>query len=123
MIKISHTFKSNKGNRYSNIKFEHYSKNDIENLIPKDNAILISITGTASDFASISTGLYKDILQIRFSDIQKDFGKFRAFTKNQAQDILNFVDKNLTVKYVYINCERGQSRSAACHSALEKIQR
>jgi len=107
--------------RYSNIKFAHYSKNDIEQLIPEDNSILISITGTASDFANVDDSLYKDILRIRFSDIQKDFGKFRAFTKNQAKDILSFVDSNLPISYVYINCERGQSRSAACHSALEKI--
>lgn len=99
----------------------HYSKDAIEKLIPNKNSVLISITGTLGEFAKVNDSLYNSVLRIRFSDIQRDFGKFSAFKECQAKQILTFINDNIESDYVYINCEKGQSRSAALHSALERI--
>lgn len=115
MIKVSHKLKIPK------IKFAYYSKDKIEQLVPATNSILISITGTMSDFAKINDNLYKDILRLKFSDVQKDFGKFKAFTVYQAESVLDFVSKNMPINYVYINCEMGVSRSAGLLEGLVKI--
>lgn len=101
----------------------HHSKEDIENLVPDKNSILISITGTLGGFANVNDTLYNSILRIRFSDIQRDFGKFVAFKEYQASQILTFIDSNIDADHIYINCEKGQSRSVALHSALERIYR
>lgn len=106
--------------RYS-IKFSHHSKQDIETIIPEDNSILISIAGIHDEFAGIDDKYWKDILRIRFDDIQKDFGKYCAFRNYQAQEILNFVDKNIPVNHIYINCEKGISRSGGIRIGLEKV--
>jgi hypothetical protein len=107
--------------RYSGINFIYCSKDKIECVLPESNSILISIAGVNDDFANISASLYKDVLQLRFSDVTRDFGKFVAFKESQARTILNFIDKNLPVDYVYVNCEQGKSRSAGVVTALEKI--
>lgn len=107
--------------RYSAINFTYCSKDKIENTIPESNSILISIAGVNDEFAKIATHLYKDVLKLRFSDVQRDFGKFIAFKDYQAKSIIAFVDRNLPVDFVYVNCEQGKSRSAGVVTALEKI--
>jgi predicted protein tyrosine phosphatase len=107
---------------YARMSFIHYSKTEIENLgSMRVNSILISIAGLNDDFAEVDDSRFKDVLRLRFSDVTRDFGKFLAFRKNQAEQIIAFVNRNIPVDFVYINCEQGRSRSAAIHSALEKI--
>lgn len=103
------------------MRFVHCSKYQIERLIPEDNVILISIAGMTDSFAQVDDSLYKDILRLRFDDVLRDFGHFKALTEDDCYSIITFINKNSSVDYAYINCEQGISRSAGIHMTLEKL--
>lgn len=71
---------------------KYCSRQQIEKIIPEDNSILISIAGTKDRFAQIRDEDWRDVLRLRFDDIQRDVGPYRAMAETQANDILTLTD-------------------------------
>jgi predicted protein tyrosine phosphatase len=95
-----------------------------QNVIDKENLVLISIgepgreeTILTSDFVKD----FKDVLQVEFWDIEEDFSEYKIIADEQAKLIQDFIIKNKDNRFI-INCQAGISRSAAVGKAIECIK-
>ena len=118
------------------MKFKVYNRDDIHHYEEDEKHILISIDDPyAKDEIKFPKNENRlDILQLKFHDwnerdrehIEKDFPSSRAaqkmvyFTKQDAENIVQFVKKYLDVDVIICQCEAGISRSAGCAAALSK---
>lgn len=102
------------------IKIKHYSALAIKEVVPESNTILISVAGRDNDFIQVQAG-YKSILRLAFHDIKRELKGFTLFDENHAKQIINFVNNNLPIDTIYLNCEAGISRSAAIRVFLHEI--
>jgi hypothetical protein len=61
-------------------------------------------------------------LRVKFDDVIEDFGEHnRAFTQENAEEILKFCGHARPTSTIHIHCQAGQSRSAALGVALKFI--
>lgn len=102
------------------IKIKHYSALAIKEIIPEANTILISTAGRSQDFIQVQSG-YKNILRLAFHDIKRELKGFTLFDESHAKQIISFVNSNLPVDTIYVNCEAGISRSSAVRVFLHEI--
>ena len=64
----------------------------------------------------------QNFLRVKFDDVIEDFGKDNiAFTKDNAEAILNICNNAEQTSTIHIHCQAGQSRSAAVGEALKEI--
>jgi len=111
--------------------FEQYMKahgvNDA-NVENKTDVMLISILNT--DDVGDNTPYFKtnhsNVLVLKFDDVEVDlnweqdeqFYGAKAFTEEQAQLIINFINKNKDKKTCIVHCSAGISRSGAVGTLL-----
>jgi len=91
--------------------------------IPKEDAVLISITVPESSFVMYNKE-YKDVLGLKFHDIdtQSDLLGLKVISKDDVKQIYEFVNKyKNNINHIVVNCDAGQSRSAGVAAALAKI--
>lgn len=63
-----------------------------------------------------------NFLRVKFDDVLEDFGEHnRAFTQENAEEILKFCRHAQLTSTIHIHCQAGQSRSAAIGEALKSI--
>ena len=63
-----------------------------------------------------------NFLRTKFDDVIVDFGaENRAFTQENAEEILKFCKHALPTSTIHIHCQAGQSRSAGVGEALNYI--
>lgn len=63
-----------------------------------------------------------DVLNLKFSDLDKPIGDYKLFSENDAKEIIQFVEKYFDkVDFFLVHCHAGISRSAGCAAALSKI--
>lgn len=115
------------------MKFEVYSRKEVQNILPNIPYVNITICNCDMDHIIPGYNEYnKGILSLKFRDADsidkaKHFGYIdEMFTFSQAQEILNFIfDKNNQVRndieLIIVNCVMGRCRSAAIAACLSKI--
>jgi predicted protein tyrosine phosphatase len=112
------------------------SRAEARNSIPRESGCyMISIT-EPDELPPPLHSDWKDILHIKCDDIDKESGsipiirngiivshrQLLLFTKEQARDILDFVEKYKdSIDILAIHCHAGISRSVGARIALEKI--
>lgn len=88
--------------------------------LPKD-LVFISIADPGEPFIQID-GHFKDILKLKFWDVEEKYGKYCPIHETQAKKIYDFILKNKDSRFL-INCEAGISRSAGIGCAVEYLLR
>jgi len=96
---------------YTDIDF--MSERDAENLVGRDDTIVISIRSSYAEPAEISKG-FKDVLYLAFdSDYRQRAGEVR-FSEAHADQVLDFVERyESSTTRIVVNCGAGECRSAA----------
>jgi predicted protein tyrosine phosphatase len=84
---------------------------------PPPGAVLISVYDRGDGPAAIPEG-WKDVLRLRFHDTDGSLLGLDVFSLLQAQEILEFLGRNVNCEHVYVHCAAGQSRSAGIALAL-----
>ena len=79
------------------------------------NIVLISISEPfdsefVSDDKTTVIGFH-DVLEMKFWDIEEDFGRYKTLSDRQGVKLRKFIKKNKDKKFL-IHCKAGQSRSA-----------
>lgn len=83
-----------------------------ERMTPQDNMAMISIRSPRLEVL-LRPG-WKHLLILEFNDIDKKFHPWKLFDKNQAQQVIDFVESLPDeVDSLMVHCEAGISRSAA----------
>ena len=77
---------------------------------PEPNMALISVTQLGDTFIYFQPG-WEDILRIQFDDV--DTMTLRSFHPAQAEQIIEFVERNKDRDEIVVHCLAGISRSAA----------
>lgn len=102
------------------------NRDTVKHMDPEITHVIISITDPNSEDAVLNTNKNcLGVLRLSFHDIdfhladKKGF-KFQLFTRQQAREILDFVDKYQPV-LVIAQCEAGISRSAGVCASLSQI--
>ena len=106
-MKNKHSFKSKR------IRITFCSVDIAEEIVPNDSMCLISIGNNEPN--NISYEEWKHSIRLRFDDITRvEESTDKIFTTIHAKMIIDFVS-NLPkdIKYVYVHCWAGVSRSAA----------
>ena len=85
--------------------------------------IVISITGEKGPNTPMLLNNSRiGLLQLKFDDVGNIDNTYLFFTKDQAKQILEFVDKYIKgVSLIIVQCQAGLSRSVAVAAALSKI--
>jgi predicted protein tyrosine phosphatase len=83
------------------------------------DTILISIHGSRDQKARVSAP-FRDILFLRFDDLDKPLAGYRLMSEGDAQAVLDFISRNKDCKNILCQCEAGVSRSAGCAAAIIK---
>ena len=85
---------------------------------------IISITDTnKSDviFEKNDFNRIRAILKLKFDDVERDSKDLHCITKDDAEKIVNFINKNKNkVDKIIVHCEAGVSRSAGVGAAIMK---
>jgi len=93
------------------------------NLINKDNTVLISISDpdNESHNADKVSG-FDEIIQVKFWDITQDTNKNKIISADTSKMIRDFIERNVKLqKRFLVHCEAGISRSAGVGMAIECI--
>lgn len=80
---------------------------------------LISITDPDRENIQIDTSVFKDVLEIKFWDLEAPFGDYQIITKEQGKTIKDFINEN---EVFLVHCEAGISRSAGVAKAIECLK-
>lgn len=87
--------------------------------LDKQNIVLIAIHDPDTNIHSDEViKNFSDSIQMKFWDVEKDFGKYKPISKSQALKLRKFILKNKSKKFL-IHCMAGQSRSAGVACAVE----
>ena len=87
--------------------------------LDKNNLVLIAILDPDSEAHELDLiDGYKDVLQIRFWDVEEGIGKYTPITDKQGKELKEFILKNKGSKFL-IHCTAGVSRSAGVGMALD----
>ena len=85
---------------------------------------IISITDTDKAdvvFDKNETNGIKAVLKLKFDDVERDYKNEHCITKEDAENIVKFVNKNKNkVDKFIVHCEAGVSRSAGVGAAIMK---
>ena len=85
---------------------------------------IISITDTDKAdviFEKNETNGIRAILRLKFDDVERDYKNEHCITKEDAESIVKFVNKNKNkVDKFIVHCEAGVSRSAGVGAAIMK---
>jgi len=110
------------------MKFLIANRYSILHLKPEADHIVISICEPEYSFPSLPKNSNRlGLLQLKFSDLDRNSAKqigqeHMLMTKDQAKEILNFVNKYKNkVKLILCQCDGGVSRSSGTAAALSKI--
>lgn len=97
---------------YNRIDF--VSKKIAENITPNKDWIIISINEADYSIANLKDG-WLDKLVLVFDDIDSDlFEEFKIFNKDDAKNIIDFVEKYKEEgSVIIVHCHAGISRSSA----------
>ena len=95
----------------------HFSITD-DNVEERDLVAFISINDTGKD--SYFKRNHKNVLTLHFDDVDKDgetsptnYGDTKAFSEDQANEIIEFIKKNSGAEDFIVHCHAGISRSGA----------
>jgi len=85
--------------------------------------VLISITDKESDKISHDFPNCKDILRLYFYDLEETIEgyDYNVFTKEIAALVREFIEKYKQLKFIFVQCHAGISRSAGIAAALNKF--
>ena len=108
------------------MKFLTLSEKEIKSTLYnkiQDKHIVISITSEDSNEIVIPPNRDRlSQLHLKFDDVSDIDERFLYFTRGQALEILDFVEKHVNqVSLIIVQCQAGLSRSVAVASALSKI--
>ena len=108
------------------MKFLTLSEKEIKSTLYnriQDKHIVISITSEDSNEIIIPPNRDRiSQLHLKFDDVSDITEKFLFFTRAQAIEILEFVEKYINqVSLIIVQCQAGLSRSVAVAAALSKI--
>jgi predicted protein tyrosine phosphatase len=101
-----------------------------ESNVEGQNAAFISIINSDAVGTSYFNSDHSNVLRMVFDDATFDENERRAklglnelvlFTREQAQQILDFVNKNSEVETFYVHCSAGRSRSGAVGTFINDI--
>lgn len=85
---------------------------------------IISITDTDKAdviFEKNEINRIRAILKLKFDDVERDSKDLHCITKDDAEKIVNFINKNKNkVDKIIVHCEAGVSRSAGVGAAIMK---
>lgn len=85
---------------------------------------IISITDTDKAdvvFEKNETNGIRAVLKLKFDDVERDSKDLRCITKDDAEKIVKFINKNKNkVDKIIVHCEAGVSRSAGVGAAIMK---
>jgi len=99
-------------------------KDSIDN---KDKLILISISEPDHDgyddeeLTNADIIGFKDVIRIKFWDIEEDFGNYKTISDEQGLELQEFILKHIEDTFL-IHCRAGQSRSAGVGKAVECLK-
>ncbi|HEQ72487.1 MAG TPA: hypothetical protein ENN69_08360 [Spirochaetia bacterium] len=83
-------------------------------LDPAQYNVLIRVTDPKSRFIPLQhEESYRDILSLRFYDLEHDLSGLTLFNENHLEMLIEFFTKHRHCRNMVIHCDKGQSRSAA----------
>jgi len=92
-----------------------------EDVIDKANTVLIAIHDPDAQLHKPEhISGFKDVLELQFWDIEEQIGSYKPLSKEQGQNIFDFIKKNKDSKFL-VHCHAGMSRSAGVACAIECI--
>ncbi len=80
---------------------------------------LISITDPDRPDLDVDKTLFKNVLEIKFWDLEEDYCQYKTITPDQGATIRKFINEN---DIFLVHCEAGISRSAGVAKAIECIK-
>lgn len=87
---------------------------------PKNKIITISIYSSGDSPADIKCS--EKICRLNFDDVSSDSVPGTIpFSKDHADQIIDFMNKNLAAEYLLVHCDAGVSRSPAVASAIAEF--
>lgn len=79
----------------------------------KEYNVLIRVTNPKDNFVILKNeDIYRDILTLKFYDLEDEASGLHLFNENHLEKILNFFQKHKNCKNMVIHCDKGRSRSA-----------
>ena len=90
-------------------------------VIDRHNTVLIAIHDPDADNHNPEhlTG-FKDVLEIKFWDIEEQIGNYKPLSDEQGKLLFDFITKHKNSKFL-VHCHAGMSRSAGVACAIECI--
>jgi predicted protein tyrosine phosphatase len=80
---------------------------------PKKYNVMIRITNPGEDLLPLqNSNLFRDVLEIRFYDFDKEQNGLQIFDDHHADILLDFFQKHTNCENMIIHCDIGISRSA-----------
>lgn len=111
-------------------EFDIYPAREMKRIDPYRDHIIISVNEVGADPYPINTNRNtKDVIRLHFDDLEEETLSFRMaigrdariLTEEQADEILDFVERNSAISYIIVHCAAGVSRSPAIGAALSLI--
>jgi predicted protein tyrosine phosphatase len=100
------------------------SRKEAENIdLDRISCAIISINNNNSKTPNIRRQQIKGLITLFFDDVERDENKYFSISKDQAVQIVNFVNKFWNnVELMIIHCEAGISRSSGVAAAILKYK-
>ncbi len=90
-------------------------------VVDKSNTVVIAIHDPDAEFHNPKDVKgFKDVLEMKFWDVEEPIGRITPITSEQGKEIKEFIEKNKESKFL-IHCHAGMSRSAGVACAVECI--
>lgn len=104
------------------MKIDVLSRLQMENYSEKRKHAIISISGPETKVNIPENNNCREILFLKFHDIDIQLNNMKLFTIEDAEKILKFVFKHKDyIDKLFVHCQAGISRSSAVAAALSKI--
>lgn len=89
-----------------------------KNLPKKDLVLILVLEPGMEDISNEIVQDFKDVLQIKFWDVEESFCQYDPLTDSQGNELKEFILKNKDSQFL-ISCKAGKSRSAGVGLAIE----
>ena len=89
-----------------------YPRAIAEKLQPTGDEVIVSIHDRVQGPAALREG-WSSVLRLSFHDMDVAADGYDLFSKEQAQEVIDFIGKHVDVKRIVVHCNMGVSRSAA----------
>ena len=103
---------------------DHYYPYGLEEMAARtDTYAVISIQDTHTGgfgFVFNKSNSCKDVLTLYFDDVERNVEGARAFNTDDAESIIDFVNRNRDVETLLVHCYGGESRSRAVAGFLRE---